>query len=444
MFDNLGDQINQAIRNLSGQSRISDINIARVLKDIRRALVAADVNYKLAKEVTEEIKTQALNEKVKLDVSPGQYFTKLTADALAQLMGSTQVSLSLQQKPSILLIAGLQGAGKTTFCAKLALYLKKKGLSTALVACDLYRPSAVEQLQTLGTQIDVPVHSLEGSKDALQVAQTSCAAAQKAGASVIIVDTAGRLAIDDLMMKELHSLQSTLKPENTILVLDAMMGQDAVRTAERFQSEVDLSGLVLTKLDGDTRGGAALSVRAVTGKPIFFSSQGEHLETLDLFYPDRMARRILGMGDVLSFVEKAEEQFNQEEAREIAQKIAKNTFNLDDFLKQLRRVRKMGKAKDLVSMLPGMSKKLSMLDEDTDLLKKPEVIIQSMTPYERQNPHVIKNTRKVRIAKGSGNNVHEVNSLLKRYDMMRKMMKKASTGDTRMINSMLQQQQQMK
>ena len=437
MFDKLGDQLSQAISTLSGQHRISDINIARALKDIRRALVSADVNYKLAKEVTEQIKQQTLNEQIKLSVSPAQYFTKLTADALSELMGTEKTELSLKKKPSILLVAGLQGAGKTTFSAKLALYLKKKGHSTALIACDVYRPNAVEQLQILGQQINVPVYSTEGSKDPIEVARTAQKTAREKGASVIIIDTAGRLAIDQKMMEELKSLQTALVPENTLLVLDAMMGQDAVQTAQTFQAEIDFNGVVLTKLDGDTRGGAALSIKAATGKPILFSSQGEQLDALDLFYPDRMARRILGMGDVLSLVEKAQEHFEEKEAQQIAKKFAKNTFDFNDFLKQLQRIRKMGKTKDLIGLLPGMSKKLNMLD-DEDMLKKPEVIIQSMTPYERKNPHMIKNTRKIRIAEGSGNTINEVNNLLRRYDLMRKMMRKAATGDPKMLKSLIE------
>ena len=438
MFSKLGDQINQAIRTLSGQQRVSDINIARALKDIRRALVTADVSYRLAKELTEGIKERALNERVKWSVSPAQYFTKITADALSELMGAEKTELTLRKKPSILLIAGLQGAGKTTFSAKLALYFKKKGHATALIACDVYRPSAVEQLKTLGEQIEVPVYDLEGSKDPIEVARSAEETARKKGASLIIVDTAGRLAIDQQMMNELKALQTTLKPEETLLVLDAMMGQTAVETAQTFQREVDFSGIALTKLDGDTRGGAALSVKATTGKPILFSSEGETLDALDLFHPDRMARRILGMGDMLSLVEKAQMQFDEKEDQEMAKKLAKNTFDLNDFLKQLKRIRKMGKAKDLLSMIPGVNKKLDLLD-DKDILKKPEVIIQSMTPYERKNPHIIKNTRKVRIAKGSGNTINEVNNLLKRYDLMRKMMKKATTSNPRTLKSMIDQ-----
>ena len=437
MFDNLGQQIQTAIRNLRGEGRLSDINIARTVKDIRRALVAADVHYKLAKEVTDKLRDQVMGEKVKLAVSPEQYFTKLMADSLTKLMGSKQTSLSLKKKPSVLLVVGLQGTGKTTFSAKLSLYLKKQGQKTALVACDMYRPAAIEQLQTLGKQIGVEVYTKPESKDVLSVARAGISAAKTAGASVIIVDTAGRLAVDELMMKELRSLKADIQPEETIFVLDAMMGQDAVETAQAFQREADFEGIAITKLDGDTRGGAALSVTAATGKPIKFSSQGEDLASLDIFHPDRMAERILGMGDVLSFVEKAQEQFDQKEAQLLNKKIQRNTFDLNDFLKQLRRVRKMGKLKDLAAMLPGIGKKIDQVEADEKALDRPEVIIQSMTPYERRHPHIIKHTRKLRVAKGSGSEISEVNALLKRYEFMRKMLKKVSTGDTRVLQSML-------
>lgn len=440
MFEHLGEQIHAAIRGLRGQGRVSDINIATTLKDIRRALVAADVEYKLAKELTDKVKAQALGEQIKLAVSPGQHFTKLMAEALTELMGSQESALSLQQKPSVILVAGLQGSGKTTFCAKLALRLKKQGLRTAMVACDVHRPAAIQQLETLGKRIEVPVHQLEGSKEPLKVAKAGMAAAQAAGTSVIIVDTAGRLAIDTEMMSELRALKSTTRPEETLFVLDAMMGQDAVKTATAFQKEVDFEGIVLTKLDADSRGGAALSVKALTGKPIKFSSQGEDLESLDIFYPDRMAKRILGMGDVLSLVEKAQAQFDEKEARALNKKIQKNNFDLNDFLKQLQRIRKMGNVKDLIGMLPGMKQKLSLLDPNEDMLKGPEVMIQSMTPYERKHPDIIKKSRKIRIAQGSGTEASEVTALLKRYEMLRKIMKKAQSGNTQALQHMMQGQ----
>ena len=438
MFENLGQQIQTSIRGLRGEGHLSDINIARAVKEIRRALVSADVNYKLAKEVTDHLKTQVIGEKVKLSVSPGQYFTKLMEEALTELMGSKESTLSLKKKPSVILVVGLQGTGKTTFSAKLALYLKKQGHRTSLIACDVYRPAAVEQLQTLGKQIDVEVYTTPESKDVIEVAKLGVSSAKRDGASVVILDTAGRLTVDRPMMEELRSLKVAVQPEETIFVLDAMMGQDAVETAQAFQKEVNFEGVAITKLDGDSRGGAVLSVKATTERPIKFSSEGEDLSSLDVFYPNRMAQRILGMGDVLSFVEKAQEQFDQQEARELAKKIQRNTFDLNDFLNQIRRIRKMGKLKDLAAMLPGIGQKIKQLDIDDQVMKRPEVIIQSMTPYERQNPYVIKNTRKLRIAKGSGNDISEVSMLLKRYELMRKMMKKASTGDTRALESMFE------
>ena len=439
MFDRLSEQLHAAIKGLRGHGHISDINIASALKEIRRALVAADVNYKLAKEVTEKIKIRALGEKVRLSVSPGKYFTKLTADALAELMGSTKHGLSLQNKPSVMLITGLQGSGKTTFCAKLALHLKKQGQNVALVACDVHRPAAIEQLQILGERISVPVHALEDNKDPLKVAERGIATAKEAGSSTIVIDTAGRLAVDAEMMEELRALKVTTQPEETLFVLDAMMGQDAVQTAKTFQEAVGFDGVVLSKLDGDTRGGAALSVRSVTERPIKFTSQGEDLSTLDVFHPDRMAQRILGMGDVLSLVEKAQEQFDEKEQRKLIKKLRKSTFDLDDFLSQLQQVRKMGNLKELVGMMPGMSKHIGQITEDESALKRPEHIIQSMTPYERKNPHLIKQSRKLRIAKGSGNDISAVNMLLKRYDMVRKMMKKASTGSLNDLQAQLKQ-----
>ncbi len=438
MFDNLSEQLHAAIKGLRGQSSISDINIAAALKNIRRALVSADVNYKLAKDVTDKIKAQALGQKIKLEVSPGQYFTKLTADALAELMGGTEVELSLTQKPSILLIAGLQGAGKTTFCAKLALYLKKQGKQVALVACDVQRPAAIEQLQTLGARIQVPVHAFPDNKNPQEVAETGIAQAKTAGSSVIIVDTAGRLAVDEQMMAELRTLKVAVQPEETLFIVDAMMGQDAVQTAQAFQTKVGFDGIVLSKLDGDTRGGAALSVRAVTQKPIHFTSQGEDLATLERFYPDRMAKRILGMGDVLSFVEKAQEQFDEETARKIAKKIRQNTFDMNDFLAQLKSIRKMGKIKDIVGMIPGMGDKMKQISEDDKSLFLPEYIIQSMTHYERKNPDVIKQSRKLRIAKGSGNSLLDINAFLKRYHTMQKMMKKTQNKGLPALKSMIE------
>ena len=435
MFEQLSESIQHAIRGIRGTDRVSDINIASALKEIRRALVAADVDYKLAKGLTEEIKQQAIGEHIKLSVSPGQYFTKLTLEALTRLMGQEAVPLSTSARPSIVLVTGLQGSGKTTFCAKLALRLKKQGLQTALVACDLYRPAAIEQLRVLGERIGITVYADTENKDTVAVARSAVAKATADRATAIVVDTAGRLAIDEQMMEELSLLKQALRPKETLYVLDSMMGQDAVNTASTFIKRIDFDGVALTKLDGDTRGGCALSVRASTERPIKFISTGEDLDSLDVFHPERMAQRILGMGDVLSLVEKAQEQFDKKESDRLARKLKRNTFDLEDFLNQIQRLKKMGKFKDLVGMIPGMGKQVAALDEK-DAFKQPEAIILSMTPEERRNPQLIKQSRKLRISKGSGTGISEINHLLKGYDVMRKVMRKAGKGQNLLGDTM--------
>ena len=442
MFENLQAHLNDAIKHLRGAGQVSDINIAQTLKEIRRALVAADVNYKIAKEVTDKIKEKAIGQKINLSVSPGQYFTKITAAELTTLMGEHHQELSLStQETSVILVTGLQGSGKTTFCAKLARHLKTKGLRLALIGCDIHRPAAVEQLKVLGDQIQVPVYAPIDFKDAVKSARHALQEARQASAKVVIVDTAGRLSVDEEMMKELLSIKEAVRPHETLFVLDAMTGQDAVETARVFNERIDFDGVVLSKLDGDAKGGAALSVKASTSKPIKFISTGESLDTLDIFHPERMAQRILGMGDVLSLVEKAQQQFDEKEAQKLVKKLRKNTFDLNDFLSQLQKVRKMGKIKDLVAMIPGMSKQMEAIEEDEDLLRQPEIIIHSMTPNERTHPDIIKASRRQRIAKGSGTTITEVNMLLKKYEMARKMMRKASQGAApQMLQQMLQQQ----
>ena len=441
MFENLQTHLNKAIKNLRGSGQVSDINIAQTLKEIRRALVAADVNYKIAKDVTDKMQAKAIGQKINLAVSPGQYFTKIAADELTTLMGSHHQELVLNaQGASTILVAGLQGAGKTTFCAKLARHLKKQGLRLALISCDIHRPAAVEQLKVLGQQIHVPVYAPIDFKDAVKSAKQAIKEAQQASAKVIIVDTAGRLSIDEEMMRELLDIKEAVRPQETLFVLDAMTGQDAVQTAQIFNERINFDGVVLSKLDGDARGGAALSVRASTSKPIKFISAGEGLEALDVFHPERMAQRILGMGDVLSLVEKAQHAFDEKEAQSLVKKLRKNTFDLNDFLSQLQKVRNMGKLKDLAAMIPGMSKQMQALEDDEHMLRQPEIIIQSMTPVERSQPEIIKASRRQRIAKGSGTTLAEVNMLLKRYEMAKKVMRKASQGNATQMLQQLQQQ----
>lgn len=423
MFDNLSLKLEKAFQNLKGQGRITEINVANTIKEIRKALIDADVNYKVAKEVTDEIKQKALGQNVMTAISPGQLLTKITNDELTLLMGGDSKDISLEGNPAVILIAGLQGSGKTTFSGKLANYLKRQGRQVLLAACDIYRPAAMEQLRVLGEQIGVEVYLEPDNKDAVAIAKAALQQAKKSNARVVIVDTAGRLAIDEDMMDEIARLKTALSPSETLFVVDAMTGQDAVNTARAFNEKLDFDGVVLTKMDGDTRGGAALSIRRVVEKPIKFVSSGEKMEALDRFYPDRMAGRILGMGDVVSLVEKAQENFDQEEAARLQKKIRKNQFDFNDFLTQLEQIKKMGSMKDLLGMVPGMGKALKDVDIDDNSFKPIEAIIRSMTHEERENPEIINGSRKNRIAAGSGTDITQVNQLLKQFEGMRKMMK---------------------
>ncbi|WP_339786049.1 MAG: signal recognition particle protein [Imperialibacter sp.] len=423
MFDSLSVKLDRAIKTLKGQGKISEINVASTIKEIRRALVEADVNYKVAKEVTDGIKEKALGRDVLIAVSPGQLLTKIVHEELTSLMGGSQADINISGDPAVVLISGLQGSGKTTFTGKLANRLKKQGRQVLLVACDIYRPAAIDQLKVLGDQVGVDVYAEPENKNALQIAQNGIAQAKKTGKKIVIVDTAGRLAVDDQMMAEIEGLKKSLKPTETLFVVDSMTGQDAVNTAKTFNERLNFDGVVLTKLDGDTRGGAALSIRAVVDKPIKFISTGEKMDAIDLFHPDRMAQRILGMGDVVSLVEKAQEAFDQQEADRINKKIRKNQFGFDDFLSQIDQIKKMGNIKDLMGMIPGMGKALKDVDVDDDSFKPIEAIIKSMTPKERENPDLINGSRRQRIAKGSGTSIQEVNNLMKQFEQMRKMMK---------------------
>jgi signal recognition particle subunit SRP54 len=423
MFDSLSVKLDRAIKTLKGQGKISEINVASTIKEIRRALVEADVNYKVAKEVTDGIKEKALGRDVLIAVSPGQLLTKIVHEELTSLMGGSQADINISGDPAVVLISGLQGSGKTTFTGKLANRLKKQGRQVLLVACDIYRPAAIDQLKVLGEQVGVDVYAEPENKNALQIAQNGIAQAKKTGKKIVIVDTAGRLAVDDQMMAEIEGLKKSLKPTETLFVVDSMTGQDAVNTAKTFNERLNFDGVVLTKLDGDTRGGAALSIRAVVDKPIKFISTGEKMDAIDLFHPDRMAQRILGMGDVVSLVEKAQEAFDQQEADRINKKIRKNQFGFDDFLSQIDQIKKMGNIKDLMGMIPGMGKALKDVDVDDDSFKPIEAIIKSMTPKERENPDLINGSRRQRIAKGSGTSIQEVNNLMKQFEQMRKMMK---------------------
>lgn len=429
MFESLSERFDRAMKLLKGQGHITEINVADALKDVRRALLDADVSFNIARDFSNQVKEKALGMNVLTSVSPGQLMVKIMHEELTSLMGSEHSDINLKNKPTIILIAGLQGSGKTTFAAKLAYHLKnKRARSPILVACDVYRPAAIEQLKVLGAQIDVPVYSEEGNLNPVKLANNGISQARLTGRDVIIIDTAGRLAIDDAMMKEISEIHSSVKPHETLFVVDAMTGQDAVNTAKAFNDVLDYDGVVLSKMDGDTRGGAALTVKAVVNKPIKFVGVGEKMEALDLFYPKRMADRILGMGDIVSLVEKAQEQFDADEAVKLQRKLAKNTFDFDDFLKQIRQIKKMGNVKDLMGLIPGMGKALKNVDIDDDAFKGIEAIIQSMTPQERQSPQLINANRRKRIAEGSGTEIQDVNRLIKQFEDTRKMMRTITAG----------------
>ncbi|MBR5440868.1 MAG: signal recognition particle protein [Prevotella sp.] len=429
MFENLSERLERSFKILKGEGKITEINVAETLKDVRRALLDADVNYKVAKTFTDTVKEKAMGMNVLTAIKPGQLMVKLVHDELAELMGGEAAELKLTQKPSIILMSGLQGSGKTTFSGKLANMLKtKKHRKPLLVACDVYRPAAIQQLHVVGEQIGVPVWSEPESKDVVSIAQNALQEARSKGYDTVIVDTAGRLAVDEEMMDEIERLKNALQPEETLFVVDSMTGQDAVNTAKEFNDRLDFNGVVLTKLDGDTRGGAALSIRTVVTKPIMFIGTGEKMEAIDVFHPSRMADRILGMGDVVSLVERAQEQFDEEEAKRLEKKIRKNQFDFSDFYAQIQQIKKMGNIKDLASMIPGVGKQLKDVDIDDNAFKNIEAIINSMTPYERSHPDVLNQSRRMRLAKGSGTNIQEVNRLIKQFDQMRKMMKMVSGG----------------
>jgi len=429
MFENLTDKLERSLKLLKGEGRITEINVAETLKDVRKALLDADVNYKVAKSFTDTVKEKALGQNVLTAVRPSELMVKIVHDELASLMGGETADINLKNNPAIILMSGLQGSGKTTFSGKLAKMLKeKRSKRPLLVAGDIYRPAAIEQLQVLGEQISVPVYSEPENKNPVQIAQNAVKHAKQFSYDVVIIDTAGRLSIDEQMMNEIASIRSAVKPDEILFVVDAMTGQDAVNTAKEFNDRLDFQGVILTKLDGDTRGGAALSIRTVVNKPIKFVGTGEKLEAIDLFHPTRMADRILGMGDIVSLVEKAQEQFSEEEARRLQKKIAKNQFDFNDFLTQLHQIKKMGNLKDLASMIPGVGKAIKDLDIDDDAFKGIEAIIYSMTPGERSNPTILNGSRRSRIAKGSGTSVTEVNKLLKQFDETRKMMRMMTTS----------------
>ncbi|MBO0930211.1 signal recognition particle protein [Fibrella aquatilis] len=424
MFENLQNKLDKAFKTLKGQGRITEINVAATIKEVRRALTDADVNYKVAKDVTDRVKQKALDRKVLIAVEPGQLFVKIVQEELTDLMGSEAKPINLKGDPAIILIAGLQGSGKTTFSGKLAAYIKKQGKNVLLVAADIYRPAAIDQLKVLGEQVGVEVFAEPDNKNAVSIVTNALAHAKRTNKKVVIVDTAGRLAVDEVMMQEIEDVKKALNPSETLFVVDSMTGQDAVNTAKTFNDRLDFDGVVLTKLDGDSRGGAALSIRAVVNKPIKFMSTGEKMDALDIFYPDRMASRILGMGDVISLVERAQQAFDDDEARRINAKMRKNQFDFNDFLSQLQQIKKMGNIKDLLGMIPGMGKMVKDLDLDNQSFAPIEAIISSMTPKERERPDIIDTSRKKRIAAGSGTDVQQVTNLLKQFDEMRKMMKK--------------------
>lgn len=433
MFENLSERLERSFKILKGEGKITEINVAETLKDVRKALLEADVNYKTAKTFTNTVKEKALGQNVLTSVKPSQLMVKIVHDELAALMGGTSVDINLKGSPAVILMSGLQGSGKTTFSGKLANMIKhKKGKNPLLVACDVYRPAAIEQLSVLGEQLNVPVYKEEGNTNPVQIAQNAIKHAKAYGNDVVIIDTAGRLAVDEQMMNEITAIKEAIQPQEILFVVDAMTGQDAVNTAKTFNDRLDFDGVILTKLDGDTRGGAALSIRSVVDKPIKFIGTGEKMDAIDVFHPERMADRILGMGDIVSLVERAEAQYDEEEARRLSKKLAKNQFDFDDFLSQIQQIKKMGNIKDLLGMLPGMGKALKDVDIDDNAFKSVEAIIRSMTPKERQNPAILNGSRKNRIAKGSGTTVVEVNRLLKQFEQMCKMMKMASSGKFKM------------
>ncbi len=439
MFDNLSDKLERAFKILKGQGHITEINVAETTKEVRKALLDADVSYKIAKQFTDDLKEKALGANVLTAISPSQLMVKLAHDALVELMGSEHSDINIKGNPAVILMSGLQGSGKTTFSAKLALHLKtKRGKQPLLVACDVYRPAAINQLQILGEQVDVKVFAEIENKNPVIIAKNAIAHARDYGFNVVIIDTAGRLAIDEQMMNEIAAIKNAVNPQETLFVVDAMTGQDAVNTAKAFNDKLNFDGVILTKLDGDTRGGAALTIKAVVDKPIKFVGVGEKMDALDVFYPERMADRILGMGDIVSFVERTQEQFNVEEARKLQSKIAKNQFTFNDFLSQIQQIKKMGNIKDLMGMIPGMGKMVKDIDIDDDSFKGIEAIIKSMTQKERENPDILTGSRRKRIAAGSGSDIQEVNRLVKQFDEMRKMMKMMSNSKGRNMMNMMQ------
>jgi len=423
MFDSLSSKLEKAFKTLKGQGKITEINVAETVKEIRKAMIDADVNYKIAKQFTDTVKEKALGQNVLTAVSPGQLMVKIVNDELAELLGGKTVDINTTGSPAVILMAGLQGSGKTTHSAKLASYIKKKGKSVMMVACDVYRPAAIEQLKVLGQQIEVPVYFEEGNNNPVKIAENALKAARAENIGVLIVDTAGRLSIDEVMMKEIGNIRSALKPQEILFVVDSMTGQDAVNTAKAFNDVLDFSGVILTKLDGDTRGGAALSIKSIVNKPIKFVGTGEKMDALDVFHPDRMAQRILGMGDIVSLVEKAQQVFDEEEAAVIQKKLLKDQFTFEDFLTQIQQIKKMGNLKDLVGMIPGIGKAIKDIDISDDAFKETESIIHSMTPQERKSPDIINGSRRKRIAMGSGTDIQHVNNLLKQFEEMRKMMR---------------------
>ncbi len=439
MFDNLSSKLDKAFQVLKGHGKITEINVAETLKEVRRALLDADVNFKIAKEFTNRVKEKAIGQDVLTTLNPGQLLVKIVKDELADLMGGEAVGINLSNKPSVVLMSGLQGSGKTTLTGKLALHLKKtKAKKPLLVACDVYRPAAIDQLGIVAAQIDVPIYEDRAEKDPVKIALAGIAAAKEQKCDLVIVDTAGRLAVDEALMNEISNIHKAITPDETLFVVDAMTGQDAVNTAKAFHDLLNFDGVVLTKMDGDTRGGAALSIKTVVNKPIKFIGTGEKMEALDIFYPERMADRILGMGDVVSLVERAQQQFDEQEARKISKKIAKNQFGFDDFLSQIQQVKKMGNMKDLMGMIPGMGKALKGVDIDDDAFKHIEAIIGSMTPDERANPNVLNSSRKKRIAKGAGQDINEVNKMIKQFHQMSKMMKMMQGGKGKQMMQMFQ------